>query len=134
MKFSYQIIKEHKLVVEVISGKVTLEELADKANALFSEPDYDPTFTGIADYRLASAQISRAELYGFAKFINDHDQFGQAKWAVLADDPMIVAFSQIFQQRMIETDVIEVFSTPEAAAKYIGNPAALDYIKQYPVI
>ncbi|MGJ8653568.1 MAG: hypothetical protein ACSHX8_09880 [Opitutaceae bacterium] len=134
MKFSYQIIKEHKLVVEEVSGRVTLEGLAQKTNSLYSDPDYDPTFVGVADYRLATAQITRTELYGFAKFINGHEQFGQAKWAILADDPMVVAFSQIFQQRMIKTDVIEVFSTPEAAANYIGNPAALDYIKQYPMI
>lgn len=129
MKFEYSIIKKHKLIVEVVSGKTTIEGLAEKTKALFSDPNYDPSYIGIADYRKASSQITRAELYGFANFINQSEQFGEAKWAILANDPMVVALSQIFQQRLIETDIIGIFSSPEAAADFLENPIVLDYIK-----
>ena len=129
MKFEYRIIKEHKLIIEVVSGQTTIEGLAQKTSALFSDPDYDPTYVGIADYRKASSQITRAELYGFANFINQSGQFGKAKWALLADDPMVVALSQIFQQRLTGADILGVFNSPEAAAEFVGNPAVLDYVK-----
>ncbi len=129
MKFEYSIIKEHKLIIEVVSGQTTIEGLAEKTKALFSDPNYDSNYVGVADYRKASSQITRAELYGFANFINQSGQFGKAKWAILADDPMVVALSQIFQQRLTEAAIIGVFSSPEAAAQFIENPAVLDYIK-----
>lgn len=134
MKFKYQIYKEHGLIIEVVTGHVTLESLADKTKTLFADADYDSSYVGIADYRLASPQITRAEVYGFAKFINDSDQFGKSKWAIIADDPMVVALSQIFQQRLINTDVISVFATIEAAAMHVGKPVALNYIEKDIVI
>ncbi|HAV12670.1 MAG TPA: hypothetical protein DCX06_04110 [Opitutae bacterium] len=134
MKFEYQIIKEHQLIIEVVSGQITLEGLADKTCALFADPDYDASYVGLADYRHASPQITRTELYGFAKFLNENDLFGQSKWAIIADNPMVVALTQIFQQRMLDTDLIGVFSTTEAAAAFLERPVLLDYVHDYPVI
>ncbi|MEN8662034.1 MAG: hypothetical protein ACN4GF_09300 [Lentimonas sp.] len=82
----------------MVTCKTTLEGLAKMTSTLFSDPDYDPSYVGIADYRNASSQITRSELYGFSNFLNQSGQFGKAKWALLVDDPMVSALSQIFQQ------------------------------------
>ncbi|MDP4612132.1 MAG: hypothetical protein NWT02_13165 [Opitutales bacterium] len=129
MKVDYKIYKEHKLIVEVISGDITIEGLADKTNTLFSDPGYDVNYVGVADYRLAVSQITRAELYGFANFINKSDQFGKSKWAIIANDPMVVALSQVFQQRLLDQSKIGIFNSPIAASKFIEKPVLLDLLK-----
>ncbi|MGJ8640195.1 MAG: hypothetical protein ACSHYA_12470 [Opitutaceae bacterium] len=134
MKFEYQIIKEHQLIIEIVSGHVTLEGLADKTSALFQDPDFNAQYVGIADYRNASPQITRTELYGFASFLNENELFGEAKWAVIADNPMVVALTQIFQQRMVDQNLIGIFNTSEGAAKFVDRPVALNYVHDYPVI
>lgn len=129
MKVDYKIYKEHKLIIEIISGETTIEGLADKTNKLFSDPDYDVDYVGVADYRKAVSQVTRAELYGFANFINQSDQFGKSKWAIIANDPMVVALSQVFQQRLLDQSKIGIFNSPIAAAKFIERPVLIDLLK-----
>ncbi len=40
MEYTYQIIPEHELVVEKITGDVTVQELAYKTQAVFSDPQW----------------------------------------------------------------------------------------------
>ncbi len=128
MKYQYEIIKEHKLIIEQVSGQVTIEELAEKTHKLFTDSDYNSSYNGVADFRQASSQITRTELYGFANFINQSNQFGHSKWALIANDPMLVALSQIFQQRLTKTESFAIFSGVASAAEFVNNPAVLDYL------
>lgn len=129
MDYKVRILPEHRLVIEWISGEVTLEEMIQKTKQLFSDPLYQPDYSGIVDLRGAASRMSKVELYGFAQLINDSEQFGHSPWAILGDDPMVVALSQIFQQRLNNPEMIGVFSTVACAADFVQKPAVLDYLK-----
>ena len=129
MEYTYQIIPEHQLVVEKLTGEVTVQELAHKTQTVFSDPLYVPTYNGVMDLRKAVSRMSKVELYGFASLISETEMFGQSKWAILADDPIVVALSQIFQHRLPDQTTIEIFCTVEAAAEFINQPALLNYLQ-----
>jgi len=128
MDYLYRILPEHKLIVETVTGAITVEELAKKTDQLFADPLYDPTYVGIADYRSSVSRMTKVELYAFASLMNDSNMFGQAKWAIIADDPIVVALSHLFQQRVESAENVGIFSTAEAAAQFVGVPEAMNYV------
>lgn len=129
MQYTYQIVPEHQLVVEKLTGEITVEELALKTQTVFSDPLYQPTYNGVMDLRKAVSRMSKVELYDFASLIGETEMFGQAKWAIIADDPIVVALTQIFQHRIPDQNTLDVFCTVEAAAKFISKPALLNYLQ-----
>lgn len=134
MNYTYRILPEHKLIVEQVGGEITITEIAQKAKKLFADPLYKNDYCGIADYRGAVSGMSKVELYAFADLVNQTNKFGQGKWAILADDPIVVALSQLFKQRVENADNIEVFATARAAVQYLGIPEALKYVTDEAVI
>jgi hypothetical protein len=134
MELKVQILPDEKLVLESISGEITLGEMIQKTKALFENPDYDASFVGVVDLRKGLAHMSKIELLGFANLINDSEQFGHAPWAILADDPMVVALSQIFQIRVKNPENIGVFATVREAAKFVQRPSLIQYLEDYPCI
>lgn len=134
MNYTYRILPELQLIVEEIRGEVTVTELAKKAEALFADPLYHADYCGLADYRGAVSRMTKVELYAFADLVNQTNKFGAGKWAILADDPIVVALSQLFKQRVKNADKIEVFATARAAAQYLKIPAALEYVSDEAII
>ena len=129
MQYTYQIIPELQLVIEKLTGEVTVEALAEKTQTVFSDPLYVPTYNGVMDLRQAVSRMSKVELYGFASLISETEMFGQSQWAIVANDPVVVALSHIFQHRMPDQTIIGTFSTIEAAAEFIDRPEVLNYLK-----
>lgn len=129
MEYTYQIIPEHQLVVEKITGEVTIEELAQKTQTVFSAPLFKPTYNGAMDLRRAISRLTRVELYGFASLISETEMFGQSQWAIIADDPIVVALSQLFKQRTPDQTTIGIFTTVQAAAEFIHCPELPNYLK-----
>lgn len=129
MELKLQIIPQSGLVIEHISGEVTLEALMEKTKKLFSDPRYDKRYCGVADMRQAVTRMSKVELLGFANLINESDQFGHAPWAILGSDPMVVGLSQVFKLRLKDTETIGVFSTVAEAAKFVNKPELHDYLQ-----
>jgi hypothetical protein len=129
MEYTYQIISEHQLVVEKLTGEVTVEELSLKTQTVFSDPLYVPTYNGVMDLRHAVSRMTKVELYGFASLISETEMFGKSKWAIIADDPIVVALSHTFQHRMPDQTTIGIFCTIEAAADFIDCPELTNYLQ-----
>jgi hypothetical protein len=126
MEYTYHILPEHQLIIETVSGELTLEGLAQKTKELFADPQYDPRFNGVIDLRRASSHMTQVEVYGFAGYINESGMFGQSKWAIVGMDHIVIALSRIFKQRMPDQNTIGVYSTIEAAAKFVDNAEVLN--------
>ena len=131
MEYTYQIIPEHKLLIETITGEVTSKELKLKTEVIFSNPAYQPGFIGIVDFRKAVSRMSRSELCDYTDQVSKTNFFGIAKFAMITNDPSMVALTQMFQQRMPHQETFGIFSTVEAAAKFVGNPVVLNYLSDY---
>ncbi|MEM8867320.1 MAG: hypothetical protein AAGC73_03545 [Verrucomicrobiota bacterium] len=125
MEYSINIYPEESLIIESVSGVITIEDFVHKTQELFANPLYNPKYCGLVDMRGATSQLSKVELYGFANFLNQSEQFGKARWAALADDPIVVAFGQVLQHRIIDENLIGIFSKLESAAEFIQKPALL---------
>ncbi|ADE54320.1 hypothetical protein [Coraliomargarita akajimensis] len=134
MNYTYRILPEYELIVEEVRGEVTIKELAQKTDNLFSDPAYNPMYCGLADYRGAVSRMTKVELYAFADLVNQTNKFGQAKWAVLADDPIVVALSHLFKQRINNAENVSIFSTATAGANFLGKPELLDYVNDEAII
>ena len=134
MEYTLKIISKEKLVIESISGEVTLEEMITKTKKLFDHPKYDSSFVGVIDLRKGVNRMSKLELYGYAHLVDESEQFGHAPWAILADDPMVVALSQIFKLRIEKSEMVGVFSTVSEASRFLKRPCLLKYIEEYPCV
>ena len=128
MEYTYQIIPEHQLLIETITGGITGEEITRKTNLIFSDPAYQAGFIGIMDFRKAVSRMSRAELYDYTDLVSETNFFGIAKCAIITNDPGLIALSQLFKQRMPTQETFGIFCTIEAAAKFVGNPLVLNYL------
>ncbi len=129
MEYELQIIPEHCLVIEKISGEITLEAMIEKTQKLFSDPNYDPKYSGVVDLRKGITRMSKVELLGFANLINESEQFGKAPWAILGADPMVVALSQVFQLRLTDPDNLGVFSSVSEAARFLRKLELLELLE-----
>jgi hypothetical protein len=78
--------------------------------------------------------MSKIELYGLATLIDESEQFGQAPWAILAADRMMIALSQVFKSRIQDPSIIGVFGTVIEASPFIKKPKLLELIEEEPVI
>src|SRR5258708_16530279 len=64
----YKIDKEHKLVLTTGSGLVTKEEVFAHQDQMLKDPDFDPSFYQLADFRrLTNTDISMAGLQATAQ-------------------------------------------------------------------
>jgi len=128
MEYEYHIHPEHKLLIEIIRGDVTVEEMIRKTEKVFGDPAYEKSLHGVLDMRQARSKMTKVELYGFAELIDRSEQFGHAPWAVIASDPMIVALSQVFQKRIRKLHLLAVVGSVQAAARFLQKPELLDYL------
>lgn len=128
MQYTYQIIPEHRLVIEVVTGEVTLEELIRKTEVIFTNAAYQPGYIAMMDFRQAVSRMSKVELYGYTNLVSKTEFFGISKCAIITNNPGLVALSQIFKQRMPNQETFETFSTIKAAAAFVGSPIALNYL------
>ena len=77
-----------------------MREIIRKTETVFADPDYSPEFSGVIDMRGASSGLTRSSSTALRTCINHSDKFGRAPWAIIADDPLVVALSQVFQKRL----------------------------------
>ncbi len=130
MNYQIDIYPEHKLILERIEGEVTVEGLMAKTAELFKDPRYRNEYVGVVDMRQAVTRMTKVELYGFAEYLNQSEQFAGTRWAILGSNPMVVALSQIFRQRIRNMDTIGVFSEVESAARFLENHHVLDHLPE----
>lgn len=128
MQYNYQIIKEHGLIIETVQGHVTLKELAEKTQTLIEDNDYDNTYEGVIDLRMANAEVTMEELNEFADYINQSGLFANSIWALLVDDPMVFALGQAFLLHLPNGAALKVFDNIESAAAFLRKPEIKDYL------
>jgi hypothetical protein len=64
----YHIDKERKLVMTTTSGVVTAKDLAGHMESLRKNPDFDPSFSQLADFtHLTHIEVTEADVASFAQ-------------------------------------------------------------------
>lgn len=112
----------NRVVLHVYEGVVTIDVVRAAMEAQFNDPDFDPSFAIVSDFRRATID---AKLRDVEVFSSEHNaRFGGArgKTALLVDAPRETALTLMFQQRAQSREV-QVFSTVTALTRWLGLSA-----------
>jgi len=118
----YKIDKERKLVLTTGSGLVTKEEVFAHQDQLLKDPDFDPSFYQLADFRrLTNTDISMADLQAIAQ----KDVFSvHSRRAIIVKGDIAFGFAKIFEiyRQLAGAHGIRVFRTTDEALGWLFAP------------
>jgi hypothetical protein len=110
-----------RLIVTRFFGPIDYEDVLEWLDTASLDARFSREFDGVVDLRkarLTSFRIEKARL--LAKHVIDLD-FTQGSWAVLADRPAETAFSMLYTSVANQHHPVEVFSSVDAAANFLGK-------------
>jgi hypothetical protein len=121
MSYILKIYPNDSLVIVIYQGKITLDELNETRSKIITHPDYSNDFNGVFDFRKATKIISTKDLQTLSETINNQKP-AKGKWCSLNSTPYESALTEILKRKIDKTHPFEVFSSVEAASKYLDTP------------
>jgi hypothetical protein len=119
MPLSYKIDKARKLVRNTGSGYVAKEEVFAQQDQLLNDPDFDPSFSQLADFaQLTDTDIGMEDL----QVIAQSDVFSiHSRRALLVNGDVAYGFAKIFQlyRQLAGAHGIRVFRTTDEALDWL---------------
>jgi len=120
--YSYKITPGLRLVEEKYSGPVGIEFINQCLEKMSGDKNFDPAFDIIVDFSEAvfDESCKRPDMLGQAAECHDRANLdSRSKTAVIVSSPFATACAMLFLRRA-STRNMEVFSTRDAAEKWIG--------------
>ncbi|GEM_PF-3054438 len=124
----YKIIPEEALMIKVIEGQMTIQEMIDESEEFFNDPLFDKSYYGVMDLRRAQSKVSKLEFFKYSRYLDATGNLDQAKWAVITNSPILVALSQVFQRVSRSGARIGVYNTVKKASEFIERPTVHHYL------
>ena len=118
----YFIDIRHSIVVQRFRGSISKEMLLSLLSKLYQDKAYLQTTKILTDFRHIKVSFHDEEVSEIAKFIQDNSKNdNRILNAIIADEPMVTAFSMIYQVLMFDMPNYQcsVFSTEEKAAEFL---------------
>lgn len=120
MAADYKIEKSRRLVLSIASGELTPEDILGHMNRLTQDPDFDPTFFQLADFRAVSNMTLLPE--DIRRFAERTVFSAHSRRAFLVKDEAHFGLARMFE---IHRDLkgesgIRVFRSLEDALEWIG--------------
>lgn len=119
MEFKYYIDKERKIVIRAFYGEVSLNLLEESLKIVWNDPEYDPTFNGLADFRECKMLFSKERLLKIIKVVADNVMSLQGKVAILVTEPISAAMATIYEEKLERISKVEVFCYTSNAAEFL---------------
>jgi hypothetical protein len=120
----YKIDKERKLVLTTGSGFVTKEEVSTLQDHMLNDPEFDPSFSQVADFaQITNTDIRMADIQTFAQ----RDVFSiHSRRAIIVCGDIAFGFAKIFElyRQLSGASGIRVFRNPDEAFNWILSPDA----------
>jgi hypothetical protein len=123
---NYMILPEVRLILECCKGQASVEEAIAMKNEEIMDSRYNPVYNIIVDFRDFEASMdskTSEAIMNFFGFLRDLNLKNNV--AFLTSEPHQVVISRILKD--LSNDIsafrIEIFSTVEAAIRYLGYPA-----------
>jgi hypothetical protein len=125
----YKIDKERKLVLSTGSGFVTKEEVFSHQDQILKDPDFDPSFSELADF----AQLTDTDIgIGDLRTIAQRDVFSiHSRRAFIVNGDVAFGFAKIFEvyRQLAGAGGIRVFRTLDEAWDWILTPGAVSALR-----
>jgi len=119
MNVRYEILPEQRLILKRCKGEFTLLDLITSSRSIWSDPRYCKTFDGIIDLSKADCGFHIDDVRGLVDFFLTHENTSIGRWAAIASSPLVTAFALIYKRGLLDRHPFEVFSTWEAACKFL---------------
>ncbi|GAB4376710.1 MAG: hypothetical protein Kow0075_04130 [Salibacteraceae bacterium] len=119
----YAVFPEWKLFLELFFGELDIDFLKTSSKAIWSEPSYDPSFSGLIDIRNATLKFGVMNVLQMVKFFSDEPKTAKGLLVVVASEYRSTALSSAFARNMASLMKVAVVSTLEGAAQALE----LDY-------
>jgi hypothetical protein len=121
---AYRIDKDRKLVQCTGSGFVAKEEVFAQQDQLLNDPDFDPSFSQLADFvQLTDTDIGMEDL----QVIAQRDVFSiHSRRAILVNGDIAFGFAKIFElyRQLAGAHGIRAFRTTDEALDWLFTPGA----------
>ena len=126
----YRIIPERNLLIDILEGNVDLQMLKHLFFVEISDPDFIKVNRVLSDISNADLKISVNELSEFIQILAHDKRDINFKWAIITDSPYPTALSMLLKGSDSFKNIIEVFSSTNAAAGFLGiNICEADFDK-----
>jgi len=125
MACSYRVDPEHRLVLFRPSGRFTESDFLDLCRAAYEHPERTPQFAHVWDARFIDELVMNANVIPlYREFLAENKpRITEDQVAVIATRPMTETFaSMLVQIGEHQSATFRLFSTPEAAAEWLGRP------------
>ncbi len=119
MLHTFSIDPEREMVVVRYIGPTTVQDMKDIAAMIWADPCYNQNFNGIIDYREAVLDASSAAIGEIAEFFLHASEASYGRAAILVKTPLETALNILFARRMQGRNVLQVFTTWEAACGFL---------------
>lgn len=124
MEFTYQIIEDKKLIIEIYKGDITLDFLKKSIIEEFIDPKFTKLKYGVCDLRQANLKLTNKQVKEFFDFSVQHDQNKLIKWATVTANTKNTAIAMIMELESVNYYGYKTFSTLEAISVYLGIPVS----------
>jgi hypothetical protein len=118
---NYIILPEFRLILECCKGQASVKDAINMKKDELSDCLYNPNYNIIVDFREFETYINSTiteSISNFFKFLKGIDIKG--KVAFLTTNPHQVVISMILKSLSKDSLKIEIFSTTEAAIRFLG--------------
>ena len=111
------------MIVEYHSGNINIDEFIQSRKTISQDPDFNPDFDILFDFRDANMLVNQADIKKFSEFFKGYSPIiGNRKSAYITSKPNQVAITTIFSMEIEDISVNpRTFSTVEGAVGWIAN-------------
>ena len=120
MKHTFSIDTVRRIIILRYLGKTTVQDMKNISIDVWADPSYNQFFNGILDYRKAELDTSVEGIDEIADYFLEASEASFGNAAIIAARPLETALTMIFAHRMLSRNKIHIFSTWEAACKFVG--------------
>ena len=131
MLFSYEIDAELGLIIFIMTGDITLNQLVDLEQATFNDPARRPNMKIIADMRLASLDV---DMDSIKRFLARNRELNRTGWelemtAVVTHNRMLVTLAEAYELMGIDLPLkLRISDTLEDAVEWLQLSEAEDHV------
>lgn len=119
MSCVYEISILQQIVFFNLVGPTTVDEVNEAFLKLRRDKEYDPSYNFLTDARRCIYVDSPQDVSRYVALLENYFTGHRIKIAILVDTPLETAIAMIFQEKVSKIRQVEVFSTKEAAVKWL---------------
>lgn len=120
MPFNYTIYRDLRLVLSIIEGPVTSEELKAQQKRMLADSDFDEAFDRLNDLTLAT--ILDVSCDAVKLFARSDVSSSSSRRAIVTDNPTHFGISRQFELYHADRSMVHVFRNRHEALRWLGIP------------